>query len=195
MAVQIGSISPDFSDPLRLLSDCHRRVEMFLNTLRAIGNTYNLLDEEDARALENSLRYFRQAAPKHTADEEESLFPRLRQQLGSEDHPALVQLDRLEQDHRWAGPLHDEIEEIGALWIADRKISTHQHERFRSAVERLQKMYSDHIELEDAVLFPFSAQVLRVDEKQQIGLEMAARRQVIVHAGPQLTIGDEPKKA
>jgi len=32
-----------------------------------------------ARALASALRYFGEAAPKHTADEEESLFPRLRQ--------------------------------------------------------------------------------------------------------------------
>jgi len=37
------------------------------------------LTEETRAALESALRYFREAAPKHTADEEESLFPRMRQ--------------------------------------------------------------------------------------------------------------------
>ena len=37
------------------------------------------MTEETRVALESALRYFREAAPKHTADEEESLFPRLRQ--------------------------------------------------------------------------------------------------------------------
>ena len=32
------------------------------------------LDDETRHALELALRYFREAAPKHTADEEESLF-------------------------------------------------------------------------------------------------------------------------
>jgi hypothetical protein len=36
------------------------------------------LNEEQRGAFEAALRYFREAAPKHTADEEESLFPRLR---------------------------------------------------------------------------------------------------------------------
>jgi hypothetical protein len=33
MPVQIGAQSHSFSDPTGLLSDCHRRIEMFLGTL------------------------------------------------------------------------------------------------------------------------------------------------------------------
>ena len=35
--------------------------------------------EETSRALESALHYFGLFAPKHNADEEDSLFPRLRQ--------------------------------------------------------------------------------------------------------------------
>jgi hemerythrin-like domain-containing protein len=177
MAVQIGSTSPDFSDPIRLLSDCHRRVEMFLGSLKAIGENYEILDDEGERALQNALRYFRQAAPKHTADEEESLFPRLRR-LEGDASAALSEIDRLEADHRWAAPLHDEVESIGALWIADRQLSEGNRERFRCAVEQLQAMYSKHINIEDSVLFPVANQILPEHQKREIGLEMARRRNV-----------------
>jgi hemerythrin-like domain-containing protein len=177
MAIQIGTTSPHFSDPIGLLSDCHRRVEMFLGSLRAIGDTCEILDDESLRALENALRYFRQAAPKHTADEEVSLFPRLRRCASLPDS-TLAQLERLERDHAWADPFHALVEKLGALWIADRQISAEQREEFRKAVAQLQAMYSEHIELEDLVLFPVANQTLSTDEKREIGLEMAARRNV-----------------
>ena len=38
MPVQIGAKSHNFTDPTGLLSDCHRRVEMFLGSLVAIAS-------------------------------------------------------------------------------------------------------------------------------------------------------------
>jgi len=177
MAIQIGTTSPHFSDPIGLLSDCHRRVEMFLGSLRAIGDTCDILNDEGLRALENALRYFRQAAPKHTADEEVSLFPRLRQ-CSSLPNSTLALIERLGRDHTWADPLHALLEELGALWIADRRLSAKQRQEFRKAAAQLQAMYSEHIELEDSVLFPAANQMLSAEEKREIGLEMAARRNV-----------------
>jgi hypothetical protein len=81
MPITIGSKrESDFTDPIGMLGNCHRRIERFLNVLvtLATGEKGGLLTEEHRAALETSLRYFREAAPKHTADEEESLFPRLR---------------------------------------------------------------------------------------------------------------------
>ena len=80
MPVQIGAKAHNFTDPTGLLSDCHRRIEMFLGSLQAVAEVIDHFPaEETSRALESALRYFTQAAPKHTADEEESLFSRLRQ--------------------------------------------------------------------------------------------------------------------
>jgi hypothetical protein len=38
MPVQIGAKTHNFTDPTGLLSDCHRRVEMFLGTLEAVAD-------------------------------------------------------------------------------------------------------------------------------------------------------------
>jgi hypothetical protein len=76
MPVKIGAKSHNFTDPTGLLSDCHRRIEIFLGSLQAVAQVIDRpATEEVAQALESSLLYFSQAAPKHTADEEESLFP------------------------------------------------------------------------------------------------------------------------
>src|SRR5579864_2122594 len=91
MPVQIGAKAHSFSDPTGLLSDCHRRIEMFLGSLQRVADAIDRpLTEEARSALESALRYFRESAPKHTADEEESLFPRLRQIQDSEIENALA---------------------------------------------------------------------------------------------------------
>ena len=80
MPIVIGAKrESDFSDPIGMLGDCHRRIERFLNALLTVATSAKggPLTNEQQTALATSLRYFREAAPKHTADEEESLFPRL----------------------------------------------------------------------------------------------------------------------
>ena len=81
MAIQIGA-KPDsgFDDPIGMLKDCHRRIESFLGILcvvveRAQGRS---LTGEERDAVQAALQYFRSGGQRHTADEEESLFPRLR---------------------------------------------------------------------------------------------------------------------
>src|SRR5579871_576381 len=114
MPVQIGAKAHSFSDPTELLSDCHRRIEMFLGSLRRVADLIDRpLTEEARSALESALRYFREAAPKHTADEEESLFPRLRRTHSHEIQAALATLDTLEDDHRKAEALHAEVDALG----------------------------------------------------------------------------------
>lgn len=177
MPVQIGSKASDFSDPTGLMSDCHRRIEMFLNALRAVGDwNGRQLAEDERRALDAALRYFREAAPKHNADEEESLFPRLRSVPDPEVQSALVDVVRLEQEHRWAAPLHAEVDRLGQQWLLEGRLAADQARAFQSGVGKLESMYCTHIEFEDRVLFPLAARVLSADQRAKIAHEMARRR-------------------
>ncbi len=180
MPVQIGATSPDLkTDPLALLSDCHRRVEMFLGVLKAAAKLEGReLAADEHRSLENALRYFREAAPKHTADEEESLFPRMRSLESGEVKSALAELGRLEADHRWAGPLHDEVELLGQQWLSSGRLEPGAAATFAHAVSQLAQMYERHIEIEEKVVFPAAARTISRDEQRAIGLEMTARRQI-----------------
>ncbi|MGD0466869.1 MAG: hemerythrin domain-containing protein [Terriglobales bacterium] len=179
MPVQIGAKTHNFTDPTGLLSDCHRRIEMFLGTLEAVAT---LIDrpatEETRRALESALRYFAQAAPKHTADEEESLFPRLRQIHHPEIQAALSGLEQLEEEHRWAAPLHAEVERLGAQYLSTDNLSSDEVDGFRKAVASLAAMYKLHISVEDSVVFPLAARMLSDAEKVGIAEEMASRRKL-----------------
>jgi hemerythrin-like domain-containing protein len=181
MPVQIGATTHAFRDPTGLLSDCHRRVEMFLGALQSVAAVSNRpLTDEARRSLDLALRYFREAAPKHTADEEESLFPRLRRIQLPEMQHALAQLDALEQDHRWAEPLHAAVEKIGVRYLELSVLSPVEAGEFREAVEQLASMYKRHIEIEDNRVFPVAAQLLSQQEKDAVAREMATRRNLAV---------------
>jgi hemerythrin-like domain-containing protein len=179
MPVQIGAKTHSFTDPTGLLSDCHRRIEMFLETLAAAGKVMGEPPSEDtARALQTALVYFRQAAPKHTADEEESLFPRLRGREEAELRSALFTLDRLEKDHETVSPLHAEVERVAEMYLESGSLSASDREAFRTAVARLQEIYREHISVEDSTVFPLAARLLSDNDKSAIAQEMAARRKV-----------------
>ena len=93
MPVQLG-VRPDhsFNEPLGLLSDCHRRIEQFLDLLIKVNDEAGELELSPVHrdALQVALRYFSVAAPKHTQDEEASLFPRLRDVNSAEAREAMA---------------------------------------------------------------------------------------------------------
>lgn len=177
MPVQIGAKAHRFSDPTALLSDCHRRIEMFLAALQNVGGRLDQpLTEETRAALESALRYFREAAPKHTADEEESVFPRLRQSRDAEAKNALATLDDLEREHRRADSLHAEVDTLGRICLAQGCLSSLQAASFQLAIAELATIYKRHIAVEDDLVFPIAGRILSSVDKETIALEMAERR-------------------
>jgi hemerythrin-like domain-containing protein len=177
MAIQIGERpSPTFAQPLELLSDCHRRIERFLAvlirvTMQAGGRS---LDEREREAIQVALKYFREAAPKHTADEEESLFPRMKN--SGKCDAALEQLAALEKDHEEANILHAEVDRLATRWLNEDSLSQAVSELLLGSLEKLQTIYQRHIAVEDREIFPIAARELQAGEIQEVGREMAARR-------------------
>lgn len=182
MPVTIGAApAADFSKPLALLSDCHRRMERFLGVLvqvtdQANGREMTSLQKRDWL---NALEYFRNAAPRHTADEEESLFPRLRKIGDRQVEAALTDVARLEADHSRAAPLHALVDEIGRRWVEQESLSEADTGRLRDALAELARLYDGHIALEDQTVFPLAATLLPESEKAEMGAEMAQRRGLV----------------
>jgi hemerythrin-like domain-containing protein len=182
MAIQIGqSPDHDFAEPLGLLSDCHRRIEHFLRVLIAVEAeaTGGALTATQRVALEGSLKYFALAGPKHTADEEESLFPRLRDSSDPDAIEALALVERLEGDHDQAEKHHAAIDSLVRLWIVDDRLMPSQTADLHERLCCLQKLYERHIAIEDKELFPAAARVLDSGTIRRIGYEMAARRKLL----------------
>jgi iron-sulfur cluster repair protein YtfE (RIC family) len=177
MPVQIGATAHSFSEPTGLLSDCHRRIEMFLGSLAHLSPMIDAPLSADSRSgLDAALRYFREAAPKHTADEEESLFPRLRQMHDPELEAAIQTLEPLEQEHRRADALHAEVDRLGRVCLEHGPLSPEQAQIFRKAIAELQSIYKEHIRIEDQVVFPVAGKALSAADKIAIAAEMAGRR-------------------
>jgi hemerythrin-like domain-containing protein len=179
MPVQIGA-KPEssYDNPIGLLGDCHRRIERFLAILVRIAHDArgSALTAEQRAACETALRYFREAAPKHTADEEESLFPRLRALDLPEIRSVLTRMDALENDHARAALDHLAADRLFQRWIAEGRLSAQDAEALAAAMERLARLYRDHIAFEDRDLFPAAARALDSAGLSAIAAEVAARR-------------------
>lgn len=175
MAIQIGA-KPDsgFDDPIGMLKDCHRRIEGFLGILcvvvdRAEGRS---LTAEERDGVKVALQYFRTGGQRHTADEEESLFPRLRES----DASSLAEIDRLEDDHREANDLHVSVERLYLVWIASGQLSSADALQLKSETDRLKQLYSGHIVVEETIVFARASQVLDNQAIVAIGTEFRFRR-------------------
>ncbi|MGA3047266.1 MAG: hemerythrin domain-containing protein [Terracidiphilus sp.] len=175
MAIQIGG-KPDsgFDDPIGMLKDCHRRIESFLGILfivvdRAQGRN---LTGEECDAAKAALEYFRTGGQRHTADEEESLFSRLRKS----DAKSFEEIDRLEDDHREANNLHNSVERLYSGWIESGSLSAEDTRRLLSETARLKELYSAHIELEETIVFARARQILDSQSIAAIGAEFRFRR-------------------
>ena len=174
MGIQIGA-KPDsgFDNLLGMLKDCHRRIEHFLGILCIVAERAHSrsLTGEEATAVEAALSYFRTGGQRHTADEEESLFPRLLAAGG------FAELGRLEQDHAEASKLHEEVEALYRSWILAGSLNESNVRRLLFVASRLRELYQAHIQIEDNVLFPRAAQILDQNAIATIGQEFRARRQ------------------
>ena len=181
MPVQLGS-RPEhgFDQPLGLLSDCHRRIENFLAILQRVVDQADgaPLNDEQRRAIDVALEYFRSAAPRHTADEEQSLFPLLRGSDRPDVQAALQTVQALERDHEAADQAHAEIDAAFGQWIEAGSLTPAQTTQLVRTLGWLRQLYARHIAVEDQEIFPLAAQVLTPQELAQIGKQMAERRGV-----------------
>jgi hemerythrin-like domain-containing protein len=179
MAITIGDKPDrDFDDPIGLLEDCHRRIEKFLDVLLTLATEAqgNTLTHEQRAAVEISLRYFREAAPKHTADEEESLFPRMRASQHREAKEILSDLDRLHTDHVVANQNHRTVDQLFGRWLADGRLSGSEFNRLSSLLHMLRDTYARHIKEEETQVFPNATRILTQSDLRAVGFEMAKRR-------------------
>jgi hemerythrin-like domain-containing protein len=179
MPIVIGAKrESDFTDPIGMLGDCHRRIEMCLNVLVRVAEQAHgeALNEEQRGSLETALRYFREAAPKHTADEEESLFPRLRRIESSDVRALMARMESLEEEHVCADSSHGEVDSLGRSWLKDGMLPSDQAAHLLTLLLQLRDLYRHHIATEDNEVFPAAAAALSATDRQAIGSEMAKRR-------------------
>ena len=108
-----------------------------------------------AQGIRTTFEQLRAELEQHTAEEEQTVFPRLRalDDTGSLDEPFAAELGRLEQEHESAGALLARLEELTSGYDLDRALcNTH-----RAAIDGLHELERDlheHIHEENNILFP-----------------------------------------
>ena len=158
--------------PLALLKECHRRIERFLYVLITIYRQAHggELSEEQREAMKTALRYFQNAAPKHTQDEEESLFPRMR------GLATIDALDALEQDHEIVEESHSQVGKLCERWLDQGYLDLTEAVRLGERLCTLSARYHRHIRVEEQDIFPLACHILPPDQLEDVRREMADRR-------------------
>lgn len=183
MLMQIGQKpESDFHQPIGMLEDCHKRILFFLKNLIKVAAEAapGPLDPAHRVTLEKALKYFRESAPRHTADEEESLFPRLRKMEGPRIGELFARIDSLENEHRWADQQHFDVDTICRDWLATGVCPPSDRAQLQTILGDLLGFYERHIRIEESEVFTAARELLSESGKESIGQEMAHRRGLTV---------------
>jgi iron-sulfur cluster repair protein YtfE (RIC family) len=131
------------------------------------------LTDDERSAVKAALQYFHAGGERHTSDEEESLFPRLRAEaaIGS-----LQKIDRLESDHQHAAHLHDSVDWLYTAWISAGTLEQDKQQRLLAEKRELRQLYAGHIQIEETIVFPRAVMVLTSGAVAATGAEFSARR-------------------
>lgn len=173
-------VVPNFADPLGLMAHCHRKIEGYLQGLSRVSEILRRggSDElhEAFRIIHAAAEHFAVRGPKHTADEEESLFPRMLEFGGNEAEEALALLHEIEKQHRVAEVVHAEFDQLVDGLLQDSFATEKEIDRFSELVAVMSDFYRPHIRLEDEIIFPAAARIIQPDVLLIIGQEMRNRR-------------------
>jgi hemerythrin-like domain-containing protein len=171
---QIGtriSESSTVDRPLDHLTACHRRIEDRLETFVRAGEQWTGNPAGAVEAVHNAIRFMDSSGALHTEDEEQSVFPRLRDHIPDEDAAYLA---RLEAEHEEADRTFAALKELAAS--LEKALVPEVLDRYRFAAARLRDLYARHIASEDEKLIALGRQALTPDDLAAISDEMKRRR-------------------
>jgi len=166
--------TPDFSRPIEALKACHERLRSQCTALRGLVDHIRDpgCDAQAQQAAAGVMRYFDTAARHHHADEEEDLLPRMM---------AAASLDRGLRLRRLVADLAREHCEMDWAWSRLRPVLQDIAAGERTvldlrAVNRFAQLYTAHIALEEASVYPLAEMLLSREAFAEIGASMAQRR-------------------
>ena len=177
MAVEFPGFSShaaSFEAPLEMLDACHGRIRKQCATLLRVRShvAEHGADATASTAARGVIRYFDKAGPDHHADEEEDLFPALREAVAGSDPVCIRELtDSLTNEHR----------ELARLWIPVRAwlAAVAAYETVSpspSQIDPFVELYERHATREERELFPMAERLLGPPELERIGRSMRLRR-------------------
>ena len=173
MLVSIGrkqSERGDARDLVAQLLDCHDRIRTFVALAKAAGERADLPDAERSEACTRVARYFREALPLHVADEEQSVWPRLRAHDAAVDR-ALTEMHEQHEQH--APKL--QVLLAAAAQLEHRPSEVACQLALAQAADALTVDFAEHLQLEETIIFPAIRRVLSAELQAEIMAEQRKR--------------------
>lgn len=157
--------------PIAHLSACHRRIEERLCTLERAAPELCARTAEVMAVFQAVFWFFDSNGAHHTADEEESFFPRIVNRISPEEREFL---QSLEAEHTRVEAVYDDLKEQVARLSAPP--SPAEQAQLASSVEKLCALYRAHIASEEERLPAIASRSLSAAELSAISKEMKQRR-------------------
>lgn len=160
----------DFRDPIEAMYRAHARNFEFCERLVQLAEDQGA--GESARVAASLLDYLNKDFPIHLADEEEDLFPLLKQRAASNERLASM-IELLIMEHRndieYGRGLQEPLRAIAdGERPADPTLFAHHARAYRMLQHRHQAM-------ENNFVLPLAEECLSADDKAELGRRMAAR--------------------
>lgn len=158
--------------PLDHLVACHRRIEEKLCVLERASDHMEERTEEALRACHSAFTFLDSSGVLHTEDEEESVFPRIRQHATAEE---IAYLDSLEAQHREVEGCLARLKSLTKQLERDSN-PMHVRQAFAQTVAKLTGLYRAHIASENEALTEIGRARLDEVAMAEIAFEMRLRR-------------------
>ncbi|MBM4783726.1 MAG: hemerythrin domain-containing protein [Archangiaceae bacterium] len=156
-------------DLVGLLLECHERIRRFSRLAVEVATRVDLSPHDLEDACARCERYFVEALPKHVADEELTLLPRLK---GMGVDAALATMHAQHETH---APLLVEL--LEGLRQLRAEPSAQARERLATVARSLVAEFDVHLEAEERLLFPLVPTVLSAEQQRVAIIELRSRRQ------------------
>ena len=174
--IKLNSAPAVERDAVDMLLACHQRIRNFTGIAARLAEAAGAAPEAVANAAEAVHRYYSIALPLHEADENESVYPRLRGRLS--DPAERASLQAMVDQH---GPIDEVVARLLPRWndLKSRpaNLATCAAD-LRSDSSHLQDLWTEHLALEEEIVFPLIRARLTVEDLDEIHREMKQRRGV-----------------
>lgn len=179
-----GEPTVAYDDPLGSMKAYHRRLEQRLEWLSQLAARLvparETVDQLEAIGALGQIQHdFVTSLIHHHADEEESLFPRLRERSSALAHL----LQALEQDHVACEPLHVRFDRLATRLVTSERIRPEDPALLADLASSLRSVYLPHLAREDELILDGAAHDLAPEQLAQISLEMRERRGLLAQGG------------
>ncbi len=167
-----------FANALHLWLACHDRFERVIALIERLADHVDRHGPDAAAGItaREVRRFFEEAMPRHHADEEQDLFPRVLQRArqarrNGESATAARAIERLGADHGAIDALWRGMRELlGAIELEQARPPD------RALIKRFVDAQIEHHRVEDQIICPLAQRVLTPSDLDALGGSLAARR-------------------